>query len=51
VPAGPEVGDKSGSDQAGRTGHDDAHAAILSARAPVRESARHFAHPLVPQPS
>ena len=29
VPAGPEVGDKGGSDQAGRTGHDDAHAAIF----------------------
>ena len=46
VPAGPQVGDQGRSDQAGRTGHDDAHAAILSARAPARESTRHFAHPL-----
>ena len=30
VPSGPQVGDEGGSDQAGRSGHDDAHAAILS---------------------
>ena len=29
VPAGPQVGDKGGSDQAGRTGDDDAHARIF----------------------
>ena len=39
VPGRPEMGDEGGSDQPGRSGHDDAHAAILSdSGAAARES-------------